>query len=59
MNIDQQIEMMKLIRETNEGEAKVWLKMGDTDTASVCVNYAQACTAVIGSLERLKKLEGK
>ena len=57
MKIDQQIEMMGLIRKANEGEKLVWLKMGDTETAYACEQYAKTCTAVITSLKRLKRLE--
>lgn len=49
--------MMELIRETNVGEAKVWLKEGEIDTADVCVKYAETCTAVIASLKKLKRLD--
>lgn len=59
MTVDYQIDMVKLIRKTNQGEAKVWRRQRATGTAYVCREYAKTCTAVLASLKRLKRIEGK
>ena len=59
ITIDQQTAMIKLIRKTNWGEAKVWKRMSFPDTAYVCREYAKTCTAVLASLRRLKRLDGR
>jgi len=68
MKIEQQIDMIKLIRKTHEIEAKVWRDLPESpkatklarqthaDTAEVCEEYVKACTAVIESLEKLKAM---
>ena len=57
MKIDQQIDMVKLIRESNRKEAKVWRKNNSTDMAWTCREYALACSAVLVSLRRLKRMD--
>ena len=60
MTLAEQIDMVKLIRKTNHGEAKVWMRPGpqqSLDTAYVCRRYALTCTAVLKSLRRLQEMD--
>lgn len=56
MKIDEQIEMLGVMRIMNKAEARVWKKRKSPDTAYVMKRCAMTCTAAIASLKRLKRL---